>query len=131
MPGRALIALPDPAPGYSGENALTAGKTSPLAWAILLHGADAFITIAERFAPEAMTMLARDPCTPLVVGESGAAGLAGLLATLAGAPARSAVGLDASSDVLLVASEGATDPEIYSRVVGSRPEDIGEAVADH
>ena len=108
---------------------LAAGKTSPLAWAILEHGADAFITIADHFAPKAMIMLARDPRTPLVAGESGAAGLAGLLAILADAPARSAVGLDASSDVLLIASEGATDPAIYSRIVGSRPEDITEAVA--
>ena len=108
---------------------LAAGKTSPLAWEILKGGADAFITIADRFAPEAMTMLAHDPATPLVAGESGAAGLAGLLATLADAPAREAFGLDADSDVLLVASEGATDPEIFRRIVGSRPEDIAEAVA--
>lgn len=108
---------------------LAAGRTSPLAWEILREGADAFITIADRFAPAAMTMLARDASMPLVAGESGAAGLAGVLATLADASACDRIGLDAGSDLLLIASEGATDPAIYIRIVGARPEDIGEAAA--
>ena len=107
---------------------LSAGKASPLAWEILREGADAFITIADRFSPEAMRILANDGATPLVVGESGAAGLAGLLATLVDPFAREAASLDDTSDVLLIASEGATDPDIYTRIVGRRPDDVGEAV---
>ncbi len=104
---------------------LSAGKASPLAWDILEDGADAFAAIADRFSPEAMRMLADDATNPVVAGESGAAGLAGLLAVLADPPAREAAGLDSSSEVLLVASEGATDAEIYARIVGRAPEAVG------
>ena len=103
---------------------LSAGTMSPLAWDILECGADAFITIADRYSPQAMVMLANDADVPLVAGESGAAGLAGLLAALQESDVSLALGLDRASDVLLVASEGATDPEIYTRIVGRRPEDV-------
>ncbi len=103
---------------------LSAGTMSPLAWDILECGADAFVTIADRYSPQAMVTLANDAETPLVVGESGAAGLAGLLAALEESDVGQALGLDRASDVLLVASEGATDPEIYTRIVGRRPEEV-------
>lgn len=103
---------------------LSAGTMSPLAWDILECGADAFITVADRYSPQAMVMLANDADVPLVAGESGAAGLAGLLASLQESDVGQALGLDRECDVLLVASEGATDPEIYTRIVGRRPEDV-------
>jgi diaminopropionate ammonia-lyase len=37
---------------------------------------------------------------------------------------RARLGLDASSRVLLVGSEGDTDPEIYRRIVGKSAEDV-------
>ncbi|MDE0046448.1 MAG: diaminopropionate ammonia-lyase [bacterium] len=103
---------------------LSAGTISPLAWDILECGADAFVTIADRYSPQAMVMLANDAEAPLVAGESGAAGLAGLLAALEESDVGQALGLDRASDVLLVASEGATDPKIYTRIVGRRPEEV-------
>lgn len=103
---------------------LSAGTMSPLAWDILECGADAFVTIADRYSPQAMVMLANDAISPLVVGESGAAGLAGLLAALEESDVGQALGLNRASDVLLVASEGATDPEIYTRIVGRRPGEV-------
>ncbi len=103
---------------------LSAGTISPLAWNILECGADAFITIADRYSPQAMMMLANDADSPLVAGESGAAGLGGLLAVLEDGDIAEALGLDRASDVFLVASEGATDPEIYTRIVGRRPDEV-------
>jgi diaminopropionate ammonia-lyase len=50
----------------------------------------------------------------VVSGESGAAGLGGLLA------AREALALPADARVLLVSTEGATDPAAYERIVGRR-----------
>ena len=104
---------------------LSAGEVSPLAWTVLETGADAFITVADRFCPQAMRAFA-DTDTPLVVGESGCAGLAGVMAVLDDADAAGAMGLDRSADVLLIASEGATDPAIYAGIVGRTPDEVGE-----
>src|SRR5262249_42678238 len=55
----------------------------------------------------------------IVAGESGAAGLAGLteLTSSAHAEARSILGIDSSTRVLLFSTEGATDPEGYQKIV--------------
>ena len=103
---------------------LSAGTMSTLAWNILEYGVDAFVTIADSYSPQAMTILANDADVPLVVGESGAAGLAGLLAALEDGDVGEALGLHRASDVFLVASEGATDPEIYTRIVGRQPDEV-------
>ena len=50
-------------------------------------------------------------------GESGAAGLAGLMLAAGDAGARGALGLDAGSRVLLFSTEGATDPALYASLV--------------
>ncbi len=59
-----------------------------------------------------MRLLARDG---IVSGESGAAGLAGLL------DRREQLGLDATSTVLTISTEGATDPVGYAAIVGREP----------
>ncbi len=103
---------------------LAAGEPSPLAWSVLNNGADAFVSIADRYCPEAMLSLAQ--CNnPMVVGESGAAGLAGLIAVSEEPDARHAFGLDGRSDVLVIASEGATDPAIYRQITGFAPQEVG------
>jgi diaminopropionate ammonia-lyase len=107
---------------------LSAGEASPLAWAILQEGADAFITIDDHFARDAMCTLADgNGDAPLVVGESGSAGLAGLMAVVEDPRAKLAAGLGPDADVLLIASEGATDPGIYTEIVGKTPEEVGDA----
>jgi diaminopropionate ammonia-lyase len=63
---------------------------------------------------------------PLVGGESGVAGLAGLLAACADGDLRGRLGLDAGSRVLVIGSEGATDPEVYARLVGRTPEEVAQ-----
>ena len=43
-------------------------------------------------------------------------------------PSRAAtLGLDDSSTVLVIGTEGATDPAIYAEIVGRRPEEVTAA----
>lgn len=110
---------------------LSAGEASPLAWQILGTGADAFVTIEDGFAPRAMRLLADGTGNDarVVAGESGSSGLAALIAVSEGPRARHALGdLGASSDVLLIVSEGATDPAIYREIVGRSHEEVGESL---
>ena len=99
---------------------LACGEVSRLAWPILHTGADAAMTVEDPLAPEAMRLLAAAPHgdLPLVGGESGVAGLAGLLAVAGDVPARRTIGLDHSSRVLLFGTEGDTDAENYTLLVG-------------
>ena len=105
---------------------LNCGTVSLSAWPVLRAGVDVFFSISDEWAAEAMRCLGRgaagDP--RVTAGESGSAGLAGLLALMAGpelAGAREALGLGPSTTVLLVNTEGATDPVSYRRIVGSDP----------
>ena len=56
----------------------------------------------------------------IVAGETGAAGLAGLLEVCDG-PLKERLGLGSGSKVLLLCTEGATDPAAYERIVGRPP----------
>ena len=108
---------------------LACGEPSLLAWEILRCGADAFMSIPDAHALDAMRALAQPPAgDPAIVGgESGVAGLAGLRA-LAGDPvARSGIALNASSRVLVIGTEADTDPAYYTRVVG-RPAAMVQAL---
>jgi len=62
---------------------------------------------------------------PVVAGESGVAALAGLLAARANSVTAKALSLDDDSRVLVIGSEGATDPVLYRAIVGRSPEDVG------
>ena len=50
----------------------------------------------------------------VVCGESGVAGIAALLAATGSAEIRASLGLRAESRILVINTEGATDPAIYS-----------------
>jgi diaminopropionate ammonia-lyase len=95
---------------------LACGEVSLLAWHILERGADAFMAVADQAAKRAMRMLAAQQ-PAIVAGESGAAGLAGLLSVADHADSRQTIRLDQSSRVLLVGTEGATDPELYEAIL--------------
>ena len=102
---------------------LAAAEVSPLAWQVLARGAFAFMALDDAGAVDAMRRAAApiggDP--PLVLGESGAASLGGLMAVAGDAEAREALGLSEASRILVIGSEGATDPDIYRRIVGRDP----------
>ena len=98
-------------------------EPSLVAWRVLSRVADAFMTVEEEDAVAVMNRLARpaagDPA--IVAGESGGAGLAGLLRAAQDETARAAIGLDGTSRVFLINTEGATDTERYRELVGLDP----------
>jgi diaminopropionate ammonia-lyase len=90
---------------------LACGEISPLAWQVLGPGADDFMTIPDDAAIAAMRRLAQDR---VVGGESGVAGLAGLIV----AARAGACGLGRETVAFVVGSEGDTDPGLYAELVG-------------
>lgn len=96
---------------------LNCGAPSLVAWPLVSAGIDLFAAIEDDRARQAMRVLAADG---IVAGETGAAGAAGLLDLLQGADAaqvREVLGITASTRVLLIATEGATDPAAYAQIV--------------
>ncbi len=121
------VALPHGEPTVMAM--LECNEPSLVAWRILSRVADGFMTVEDEEAVAVMNRLARpaggDPA--IVAGESGGAGLAGAIQA-AGDPAiREQLGLDASSRIFVVNTEGATDPERYAELVGVAPERIAAA----
>jgi diaminopropionate ammonia-lyase len=101
---------------------LRCGQMSTAAWPAVETAVDGVIAIEDAATEDAMRRLAHpaagDPAVE--AGASGACGLAALVA-LAGddrlAPLRRASGLGSESVVLVVNTEGATDPEHYRAVI--------------
>lgn len=110
---------------------LACGETSPLAWKFLQPGVDDFMTIHDEDAVDAMRILAAgsDTDVPIVAGESGVAGLAGLIVLLRDAQVAGKVGLDGASRILLINTEGATAPATYRELVGESAESVLERQA--
>ncbi len=95
---------------------LNCATPSLIAWPAVSRGIDAYVAVPDARVPEAMRLLAADG---IVAGETGAGGLAGMLALVREAElggARRALGLGGDSRVLLLCTEGATDPEAYARL---------------
>ncbi|TYK44341.1 diaminopropionate ammonia-lyase [Actinomadura decatromicini] len=106
-------------PHHSIMAGLNCGELSVIAWPILRATVDATVTVDDRAAREAMRLFAR---SGIEAGESGAASLAGARLVCAGRDSRAALGLGANSTILLLNTEGASDPASYLDVVG-RQED--------
>ncbi len=106
-------------------------EPSLVAFRVLERVADGFMTVDEDDAIEVMTRMAHpvagDPA--VVCGESGGAGLAGLLVAARQADIREAVGLGSGARVLCINTEGATDPALYEQLTGRRPQDVPGAEA--
>ena len=98
---------------------LSCGVPSPLAWEILRSEASDFLIISDDLIPPAVRRLARprgsDPL--IAAGESGVAGLAALTEACKDPGLMRKLGLAAQSRVLLIGSEGVTDPEIHVRIM--------------
>jgi diaminopropionate ammonia-lyase len=110
-----------PGPHPSTMAGLNCGLPSQLTWPVLDSSVDVFAAISDDSTFEAMRELARHG---VVAGESGAAGLGALLsiADNSDTEARQSMGLVPHATVLVVNTEGATDPINYRRVVGVDPE---------
>lgn len=99
---------------------LACGEVSPLAWEFLKHSIDWAISIPDEAAEIAMRQLAFPSSNDqaIVSGESGAAGLAGLLEILKSPEHCDQIKLNTHSTILLINSEGATAPSVYEKIVG-------------
>jgi diaminopropionate ammonia-lyase len=94
---------------------LACGEPSMLAWELLGPGADAFMTVTDAVVATTMCEMAAER---IVSGESGAAALAAFQRAAVDPAMRASLGLDRRSRVVCLSTEGATDPEIYRRIVG-------------
>jgi diaminopropionate ammonia-lyase len=113
--------------GFAGKldtimGGLAVGMPSLIGWDILRVGLDAVMTISDIDAIEGMRILRDAPFGDprLVAGESGAAGLAGVLVSAKIPGFFEAVGLNETSRILVLGTEGATDPESYRKLVLDR-----------
>ncbi len=103
---------------------LCCAEPSPAAWRVVSELVDAFVAIDDSQAIAAMRMLARplgkDPAVE--AGPSGACGFASLVAVMrdeAMRPVREAMALGPASCVVVINTEGATDRELYDRLVSA------------
>ena len=99
-----------PGPQQSIMAGLNCGTPSLIAWPDVSQGFDFMATVSDDDAADAMRTLHVDG---IVSGESGAAGLAGLLTHA------SALGLCPDDDVLIFSTEGATDVASFNRITGA------------
>lgn len=99
-----------PGPQRSIMAGLNCGTPSVIAWPDVSGGYDVFATVTDAAAEDAMRLMYSDG---VVSGESGAAGLAGLL-THAGE-----LGLGPDDHILIFSTEGATDIANFNRVTGA------------
>jgi diaminopropionate ammonia-lyase len=112
----APTAVPTPGTSMAG---LDCAEVSPAAWPSLRDGLTGSVTVDDAEAHAAMRELAT---LGLAIGDSGAAPLAALrvlMAEPACAPLRHAAGLGPSSRLVLIATEGPTDPAGYRAIIGS------------
>lgn len=98
---------------------LSCGEPSDLALDILADETSDYLAIPDSIVGPTMRLLARpladDPA--IEAGESGVAGLAALIAAARQPEQREVLGLGPASRVLLIGSEGVTDPAIYAEIM--------------
>jgi diaminopropionate ammonia-lyase len=105
---------------------LNCGIPSPLAWPIVRDAIHFFLAVGDEYAEQAMRRyfhpLGMDP--KIVSGESGSSGLAALLALTNSdklAKVRSKLPLNQSSRILLINTEGDTDPVNFQKIIATKP----------
>lgn len=104
---------------------LSCGEPSLTAWPVLRDACAWFTAIDDEDAAHAMRRLAAgDGDAPVVAGESAAAGIAGLLCVANDPSKREQLGLRSDSTILVFGTEGATDPQMYRKLVGRSPDEV-------
>lgn len=101
---------------------LNCGTVSPAAWLILRDGIDLSLTIPDEYAVKAMKTFYYPTSGDrrIISGESGASGMAALLALLGNNNLHEAKGrlsVNRESRILIINTEGDTDPEIFHRLI--------------
>ena len=100
---------------------MSCGEVSLVAWEILRRAASDFVTIADGVVAPAMRMLASGVAGggEIEAGECSAPGPVALIAACCDQVLRHEMHLDADSRVLVLGSEGATDPAIYAEMLAA------------
>lgn len=114
-----------PGPHRSIMVGLNCGRPSLTAWPRLASGIDWLVAVDDDAAKVAMRDLSD---AAVAAGETGAACLAGFDALLADESARAALPDLSNATVLLVVTEGATDPANFEAIVGRSPESVGRVL---
>jgi len=114
-----------PGPHRSIMVGLNCGRPSLTAWPRLASGIDWLVATDDDWARQAVRDLAE---VAVAAGETGAACLAGFAALMADADARAELPDLSKSTILLVVTEGATDPEAFEEIVGRSPESVGRVL---
>jgi len=98
---------------------MSCGEVSLLAWEILRRAASHFVTIADSAVAPAMRMLASGKAGggEIEAGECAVAAPVALIAAACDEKLKEAMRLDSQSRVLVIGTEGATDPELYARML--------------
>lgn len=98
---------------------LSCGEPSEMAWEILEEEAADFITIPDSIVAPTVRLLAQGSTGDAKVeaGESAVAGLAALIAVRQNPELSNALGLGSASRILLIGSEGVTDPGIFKSIM--------------
>jgi diaminopropionate ammonia-lyase len=98
---------------------LSCGEPSPLAWEVLSSEVSDYIAISDSLVPGAVRRLAMPtgPDPVIEAGESAVAGLAALLELNGMASLRETLQLTSDARILLIGSEGVTDPEIFAAIM--------------
>jgi diaminopropionate ammonia-lyase len=107
-----------PGPHRSAMVGLNCGTPSEVAWPMMRDGFDAAVSVPEPSAEDAMRALA---ASGIIAGGTGAASCAGAAELLGDERARAELGLDSTATILLLNTEGVTDPDHYRRVVATSP----------
>lgn len=102
---------------------LACGEVSLIAWDILKEGTDFFVTINDESAKDTMRLLAAQP-SAVVAGESAVAGLSAFLTISNDEEKRKLLQINKDSIILFFGSEGDTDSEVYTKIVGKSSQEI-------
>lgn len=100
---------------------LACGEVSYLAWEVLEGGLDHVLAVTDDYAIEGVRGLASGAFgAKLFAGESGAAGVGALLAIAERPELKEALGLDEASRIMIVITEGVTDPVQFEEILAGR-----------
>ena len=101
---------------------LSCGEPSEMAWEILTEEASDFLTMPDSIVGPTVRGLARPEFGDPVIeaGESAVAGLAAVIAARTSDALSTKLGLNDTSRVLFIGSEGVTDPDIFAMIMSGK-----------
>ena len=99
---------------------LSCGEVSELAWPILRYGASHVLTVSDEGVKPMMRFLAKSEGErpDIEGGECSASGLIALKTMVDNPELAESAHIDEHSVVLVIGTEGATDPDLYKEIVG-------------